>query len=43
MKQERLQLVLPTPIHETYQASQRNWIMSVSGFVELALSRQVSN
>lgn len=42
MKQERLQLVLPKPIHETYQASQRNWLMSVSGFIDLALSRQTS-
>jgi hypothetical protein len=42
MKQERLQLVLPKSIHETYQASQRNWLMSVSGFIDLALSRQTS-
>lgn len=40
MQHERLHLVLPASIHETYQAEQRSWLMSVSGFIELALLRQ---
>lgn len=40
MKAERLQLVLPAKLHETYRDSQRSWLMSLGDFVQLVESRQ---
>lgn len=41
MKAHRLQLVLPISIHETYKEAQREWLMQLSDFIELANDRQV--
>lgn len=35
MQAERLQLVVPAKIHETYQAQQRSWLIPVAGFIDL--------
>jgi hypothetical protein len=40
MKKERLQLVVPAPIHSTYLDVQRSDLMDVRGFIELAARRQ---
>ncbi|MER8470443.1 type II restriction endonuclease [Mesorhizobium sp. M1328] len=40
MKAERLQLVLPAKLHETYRDSQRSWLMTLMDFVQLVSSRQ---
>ncbi|MCA0028758.1 MULTISPECIES: type II restriction endonuclease [unclassified Mesorhizobium] len=40
MKAERLQLVLPGKLHETYRDSQRSWLMTLMDFVQLVSSRQ---
>lgn len=40
MRREGLQLILPAGIHDSYQPSQRDWLMSVADFVDLAASRQ---
>ncbi|MBZ9769427.1 type II restriction endonuclease [Mesorhizobium sp. CA6] len=40
LKAERLQLVLPAKLHETYRESQRSWLMTLKDFVELVGSRQ---
>jgi hypothetical protein len=42
MKIKRLQLVLPKQLHETFKQSQRNALMTLTEFVELARSRQPS-
>lgn len=41
MREERLQLVVPSSLFETYQADQQSWLMSVGGLVELVRGRQV--
>jgi hypothetical protein len=40
MKIQRVQLVLPQSLHETYRENQRTWLMSVSEFVKLVAGRQ---
>lgn len=35
-----VQLVVPTPIHESYTTTQRAWLLPVSGFMEVARARQ---
>lgn len=40
MRQERLQLVLPSALHETYQPEQQQWLWSLQDFIHLALRRQ---
>lgn len=40
MRKERLQLVVPSPIHETYLESQKPQLMSVAQFIELVRLRQ---
>lgn len=40
MQAERLQLVIPRPLHETYRDSQRGWLMTLGEFVDLARQRQ---
>ena len=37
MRAERVQLVVPQAIHTTYQPEQRNWLMSLAGFIDLAV------
>jgi len=39
MQASRLQLVLPSPLHETYRAPQREWLMDVAGFLALIEDR----
>ncbi|MER8606595.1 type II restriction endonuclease [Mesorhizobium sp. M0663] len=41
MKAERLQLVLPARLHETYRDSQRSWLMTLGEFVSLVTRRQI--
>lgn len=38
MQAQNLRLVLPEPLHETYRDEQRDWIMNVAGFLQLAES-----
>ncbi|OIN55772.1 type II restriction endonuclease [Arsenicibacter rosenii] len=43
MQAQRLQLVLPTSIHDTYRPSQRSWLMSLSDFIAVAGERQATS
>jgi DNA mismatch endonuclease, patch repair protein len=43
MKAKHLQLVVPVAIHDTYKASQQDWLMDVADFVELVRTRQVGD
>ncbi|WP_415405243.1 type II restriction endonuclease [Tateyamaria sp. SN3-11] len=36
MQAQKLRLVLPRPLHETYHEKQRDWILDVAGFLRLA-------
>lgn len=38
MRESRLQLVVPYELHETFKASQREWLMNLREFIELAQS-----
>lgn len=40
MQAKRLQLVVPRPLHPTYNADQQAWLFDVRSFTDLALSRQ---
>ena len=40
MKSERVQLVLPRALHETYAEKQRGWLMSLADLLALAKARQ---
>jgi hypothetical protein len=40
MRQKRLQLVLPRGLHQTYNADQQGWLLSVGDFIELVRDRQ---
>jgi hypothetical protein len=40
MRANRLQLVLPELIHETYRDSQRGWLMKLADFIAMAKSNQ---
>lgn len=40
MQSEKVQLVIPAALHDTYTVGQRAWLMDVSGFLVLAQSRQ---
>lgn len=40
MQSKLLRLIIPASIHVTYTVSQRQWLMSVSGFAEFVLDRQ---
>jgi hypothetical protein len=39
MKDHRIQLVIPRPLHEPYKAEQQQWLMSVDEFVAMAKER----
>jgi len=41
MRFHGLQLVLPTPIHNTYSENQRGWLMGLSEFIAFVKGRQV--
>ena len=40
MRSENLQLVVPRPIFESYRPQQQDWLMDVSGFIDLVRERQ---
>lgn len=40
MQAKSLQLVVPRKLHETYRASQRDWLMDMRSFLELVVKRQ---
>ena len=40
MRSEQVQLVIPAPLHDTYTAVQRAWLLDVSGFIGLTKARQ---
>lgn len=40
MQSERVQLVIPAPLHDTYTEAQRAWLLDVSGFIDLVKARQ---
>ncbi len=40
MRSKRLQLVVPSCLHESYRATQRAWLMDVSSFTDLVIERQ---
>lgn len=40
MEHNHLQLVVPAELHKTYTLAQRNWLMSVSDFIEMLQFRQ---
>lgn len=39
MQANRLQLVLPRNLHETYSVAQKEWLMDITGFIDLVRSR----
>jgi hypothetical protein len=41
MQFNNLSLVIPSSLHNTYKPSQRNWLTSLSGFVDLVKKRQI--
>ncbi|MBY8609599.1 restriction endonuclease [Burkholderia arboris] len=41
MKANRLQLILPKKLHESYTEEQRNWLLDVQDFVALVKMRQI--
>jgi hypothetical protein len=43
MSSKKLQLVIPRPLHATYTAEQRAWLLDVSGFVGLVRAKQPQN
>jgi len=40
MRSNKLQLIVPRALHNTYSVDQQNWLMSVSDFTKLLLERQ---
>nr|WP_246404191.1 type II restriction endonuclease [Novosphingobium sediminicola] len=40
MQARLLQLVVPTPLHQTYKENQRAWILGLEDFIDLAADRQ---
>jgi hypothetical protein len=40
MQSKKLQLVVPTKLHQTYQPSQRKWLMDLGQFIGLVADRQ---
>lgn len=40
MQIERVQLVVPAPIHETYTAAQQAWLIDMDGFLSTVRTRQ---
>lgn len=42
MESENLQLVVPRSIFDSYRRNQRDWLMDVSGFLELVKARQLA-
>lgn len=40
MKSERVQLVIPSPLHDTYTAKQQTWLLNVASFIGLTKARQ---
>lgn len=43
MQSKKLQLVLPQALHSTYSDEQQNWLMNVTEFAGLVISRQADN
>ena len=41
MRVKRLQLVVPVGLHGTYRPAQRQWLLSVAGFLEVVRRRQI--
>lgn len=41
MQSERVQLVIPAQIHETYTAAQRTWLIDVEAFLSIVRERQL--
>ena len=42
MAANQLQLVLPRGLHDTYQESQKPWLMSLSEFIQLVRTKEIS-
>jgi hypothetical protein len=40
MQANRLRLILPQPLHETYSLSQQTWLMNLEGFITIVKERQ---
>ena len=40
MQANKLQLVLPKLLHDTYKPSQQNWLMDLGAFIQMAKARQ---
>lgn len=40
MKAQKLRLVVPSGLHQTYREEQKTWLFNVSNFLELVKSRQ---
>lgn len=43
MVANRLQLILPRGLHETYRESQQKWLMDLDGFIALVKERETQN
>ena len=42
MRANAIQLVIPSSLHLTYQASQQSWLMDLNQFLILAQERQIA-
>ncbi len=40
MQLRKLQLVIPSPLHETYDRTQQNWLMKLKDFIHLVAEKQ---
>ena len=43
MMSNSLQLVVPSPIHESYQNEQREWLMSIDQFIGMVKAKGSGN
>ncbi len=41
MKDEKLQLIVPESLHQTYTVAQQEWLLNVSEFTEIVRERQI--
>ena len=42
MQDKNLQLILPQGLHDSYLLSQQEWLMNLSGFIELVQLKQAT-
>ncbi|MDB5682288.1 MAG: restriction endonuclease [Sphingomonas bacterium] len=43
MQAQRLQLVIPSELHQTYRPIQQAWLISLADFIAIVRSKQANN